>query len=292
VTVAVAVGVGLFALGLSVSGVRTRLGSASPARHGSAVLGDFLVATVAVVGFVALAYFLRTQRRRKRDEADWFYKKLRVRLRWRVAIAVFVFAALVASILAVASFLYGHAPSSLVVRGITAHAHARAGVPRAGFHAHVHRGAVPVHVFWTILVIVEAAAVVAVIVFVLLRKRLAWALRAKPDSGEAATELTQAVAVGMDDPSAERDPRRAVIKAYARMESAFGESGVRRRASEAPVEYLERALPEVRVSGGSVSRLTALFERARFSHHEIGEPMRRQALAALRHVQGELEGKR
>jgi hypothetical protein len=39
---------------------------------------------------------------------------------------------------------------------------------------------------------------------------------------------------------------------------------------------------------GSVHRLTGLFERAKFSHHDIGEADRGQAIAALRAVRQDL----
>jgi len=126
---------------------------------------------------------------------------------------------------------------------------------------------------------------VALVALVLLRKRRASQLAAD----EPQTPLVGAVAAGMDDLASERDPRRAVIKAYARMEGALGESGVPRRPYEAPLEYLESALLRLRVSGQSVARLTSLFERARFSQHEIQEPMRREALSALADLQAELE---
>ena len=44
-------------------------------------------------------------------------------------------------------------------------------------------------------------------------------------------------------------------------------NGIRRRPSDAPLEYLNRVLGELSVSPASVRRLTQLFERAKFSHH-------------------------
>jgi hypothetical protein len=85
------------------------------------------------------------------------------------------------------------------------------------------------------------------------------------------------------------DPRAAVLAAYARMEAALAAAGLARRASEAPREYLARF--EAGLGGGRrpAERLTALFERARFSPHPIGERTRSEALEALTALRAELE---
>jgi hypothetical protein len=104
-------------------------------------------------------------------------------------------------------------------------------------------------------------------------------------------QLTVSEAIGetLDDLRAERDPRKAVIEAYAKMERALATRGLPRRESEAPVEYLQRILDAVRASQHSVRRLTRLFERARFSPHEIDERMKDDAIDALTGLRAELE---
>jgi Domain of unknown function (DUF4129) len=92
----------------------------------------------------------------------------------------------------------------------------------------------------------------------------------------------------LDDLRAEPDPRRAVIRTYARMERTFGAHGVPRRPFEAPLEYLERLLGVVEASAHSVRRLTQLFERARFSEHEVDQHMRDEAIEALVALREEL----
>jgi multisubunit Na+/H+ antiporter MnhB subunit len=91
---------------------------------------------------------------------------------------------------------------------------------------------------------------------------------------------------------AETDPRRAIIAAYARVERLFGSFGLPRDPSEAPVEYLERVLPELRASGSALRRLTRLFERAKFSTHDVDLSMRDDAIAALILVRDELRASR
>lgn len=92
----------------------------------------------------------------------------------------------------------------------------------------------------------------------------------------------------LDDLRNEPDLRRAIIAAYARMEHALAVGGMPRRPSEAPFEYVERALGELEASATSARRLTDLFEWAKFSHHEPGPEMRDEAIEALVAVRDEL----
>jgi hypothetical protein len=85
------------------------------------------------------------------------------------------------------------------------------------------------------------------------------------------------------------DPRAAVLAAYARMEAALARAGLGRRPSEAPREYLTRFEAALGIDPRPAERLTALFERARFSPHAIGEPLRAEALDALMALRLELE---
>jgi NADH:ubiquinone oxidoreductase subunit 6 (subunit J) len=91
---------------------------------------------------------------------------------------------------------------------------------------------------------------------------------------------------------AEKDPRRAIIAAYARVERLFATYGLPRDPSEAPLEYLDRVLPALRASGSALRRLTALFEWAKFSAHDVDQPMRDQAIEALVAVRDELRANR
>jgi hypothetical protein len=107
-----------------------------------------------------------------------------------------------------------------------------------------------------------------------------------------ADDTAEAVAAILDDTLQdirdERDPRRAVVAAYARMERALAAHGLPRQRSEAPAEYLERALEELSASASSASRLTRLFEWARFSDHPVEPGMKEEAIQALEAVRDEL----
>jgi uncharacterized protein DUF4129 len=112
--------------------------------------------------------------------------------------------------------------------------------------------------------------------------------RSRISEPSVAELLALALAESLEDILTERDPRRAVIAAYARMERVLGAAGVPRAPHEAPFEYVGRALLDLDVGEPSVRRLTLLYERARFSTHEIDETMRAEAIAALDAVQAEL----
>lgn len=103
-----------------------------------------------------------------------------------------------------------------------------------------------------------------------------------------AAVLAAALEQTIADLRAEPDPRRAVIGAYAQMERALAGVGLERAHSEAPREYLERVLPEVGASADSVTRLTSLFERAKFSPHAIDETMKEAAISALEALRDDL----
>jgi hypothetical protein len=101
-------------------------------------------------------------------------------------------------------------------------------------------------------------------------------------------EMALALDESLDDLRSEPDIRRAIIAAYARMEQALAAVGIPRRPSETPLEYLARALHALDASAGAVTRLTDLFEWAKFSHHQPDESMRDDAIAALVALRDEL----
>jgi hypothetical protein len=100
--------------------------------------------------------------------------------------------------------------------------------------------------------------------------------------------LDEVLADTLDDLRAERDPRKAVIGAYARMERLFAAHQVPREESETPQQYVERVLARLQVSSFGVRRLTQLYERARFSPHTVDAGMKDDAIAALEGLRAEL----
>jgi uncharacterized protein DUF4129 len=115
----------------------------------------------------------------------------------------------------------------------------------------------------------------------------AWRARARslpPPAPDLTAALAEVIDDTLDDLRAERDPRRAVIAAYARLERVLAAYGAPRQASEAPEEYLERVLVDLEVPRGAVSRLTALYSRAKFSQHGVVVSMKDEAIEALETV--------
>lgn len=102
-------------------------------------------------------------------------------------------------------------------------------------------------------------------------------------------ELAATVETTIEDLRNERDARRAVIAAYAQMERTLAAHGLRRNASEAPFEYLGRVLRGFDVRDSAVRTLTALFEYAKFSPHEIDAAMKEEAIVALLAIRDDLQ---
>jgi hypothetical protein len=142
---------------------------------------------------------------------------------------------------------------------------------------------------WLPLMIVAGAAV-ALVAYQGARARRGAALDPRSDE-ELVDELATLIEDTLDDLRREPDPRRAVISAYARMERVLAAFGVPRLPFEAPLEYLQRASPDLEHVPGAarlVFELTHLYERAKFSPHEIDVEMKEQAIATLESLRAEL----
>jgi hypothetical protein len=139
---------------------------------------------------------------------------------------------------------------------------------------------------WAPLIATGMIALIALAVFVttVMRRRDLEARQARTIE-EA---LAQVMDDALDDLRAERDPRKAIIAAYARMERLLAGFGRARAPAEAPFEYLARVLIELRVSRHPVEALTELFERAKFSVHALGAEDKSRAIKALETVRDEL----
>jgi hypothetical protein len=140
---------------------------------------------------------------------------------------------------------------------------------------------------WAPAIIILSIAVVAAIVVTYLMFRNP--PRRPPTKAEIANKLSTLLDESLDDLRAERDPRKAVIATYARMERVLAGFGFPRADAEAPREFLGRVLRDLlEASADAVSRLTALFERAKFSQHSIDPGMKSEAIDALVEMRDEL----
>jgi len=120
---------------------------------------------------------------------------------------------------------------------------------------------------------------------------LFWAFRSQrlPEGDTDAIPIQDTMNAGRVDLESITDPREAVIACYSQMRRAAVSAGTKVAASDTPIEALARLLQHHRASERSSTRLTELFERARFSPHQIDESMRLSALDALDKVRAEME---
>jgi hypothetical protein len=143
----------------------------------------------------------------------------------------------------------------------------------------------PEFAVWPVVAVVALLAVAGVALWLSARGRRA---AMAPPVATPAEALADVLAETLDDLRAERDPRRAVIAAYARMERGLAASGLPRSEAEAPEEYLARVLDDIEISPRAAGRLTALFAWARFSMHDVRPEMKDEAIETLEQVQREL----
>jgi hypothetical protein len=71
------------------------------------------------------------------------------------------------------------------------------------------------------------------------------------------------------------------------MERLMARDGVARGAHEAPMEYLGRVTLHGHHRVAAVHRLTALFQRGRFSHRPVDEEMRQRAIDAVQELEAD-----
>jgi hypothetical protein len=117
----------------------------------------------------------------------------------------------------------------------------------------------------------------ALLALVIARRR-----RPAPEpSEERRVAVNVAAGNSIADVRRERDPRRAIIAAYGRMERLLADVGAPRLAAETQYEYLGRVLTEAHAPPDAALELTALFVEARFSEHELTQANRSDALDAL-----------
>jgi hypothetical protein len=110
----------------------------------------------------------------------------------------------------------------------------------------------------------------------------------KPPAPIAAESVVDALDESLDALLAIPDPRRAIIAAYSFMERSMERVGLPRQRHEAPMEFMARVLESLMGLSSDVTQLTHLFEIAKFSHHEIDEEMRSDAVLALSRIRVQL----
>ncbi len=140
-------------------------------------------------------------------------------------------------------------------------------------------------VSWLPIAIVVGLVVAGIVAYVVSERR---ARRGRRSGAALAEQLAVVLDETLDDLRAEKDPRRAIIAAYARLERVLAANGVPRHSAETSNEYLPRVLHDLALDSRAVERLTALFTRAKFSQHDVDSAMKEEAIDALEQVRDEL----
>ncbi len=138
---------------------------------------------------------------------------------------------------------------------------------------------------WLLVPVAVTFAILTPAAVVIRRRRLK---RGEAMHGGETSAFGRAVRASIAALESERDPRTAILRAYARMEQAFGDVEIVRAADETASEFLARTVRRLPVSAGAAAALTERFEEVRFSTHLITEADREQALASLHRVEQEL----
>ena len=274
-------GIGLLVL-LSVvafasrSGLDHRRGSAPSERYTSYAVTVFVILFVLLIPVAVYAFTIRLRDRRLRAHKSLKARFFASAARWS-ALALIVF---------VSFYLHNRHPHLLqnlnpFHQPDTAAAHA---------HDNTHKASNPKFqwsVLWIALVLFAGIAA-----YWFFRLRTAKPVLQWPNAQELAVseDLAAGIDDAIDDLEAEPDARRAVIAAYARMEAVLGRNGFQRVPSETAIEYLRRVLLGLTSRGDAVTRLTGLFQQAKFSKNEIDGAMKQAAIGALREIRTGLAG--
>jgi hypothetical protein len=102
-------------------------------------------------------------------------------------------------------------------------------------------------------------------------------------------DLVAAVDAGLEELSdTDRDPRRAVIACWVRLEDAAAAAGTPRHAGDSPADLVGRLLAEQRVDARLLAALAAVYREARYATHTVDDRMRAQAVSALERLRDDL----
>ncbi len=260
----------------SRSGITHRSESAPSDRYTSYALTVFLILFVLMIPVAVYSFVMRLRETAESRRAKSFKARLYASaLRWSVLVVI-VF---------VSFYLHNRHPHLL--QNLNPFRQPNTKVPHT--HDQTHKVSNPKFqwtVLWVALVLLAGIAAYGTY-----RWRTSKpALRPRVHEPTVSEDLAATIGDAIDDLEAEPDARRAVIAAYARMEAVLGRNGFQRAPSETAIEYLRRILLGLTSRGDAVTRLTDLFQRAKFSKSEIDGTMKQDAIGALREIRDGLTG--
>ncbi|RZU52118.1 uncharacterized protein DUF4129 [Krasilnikovia cinnamomea] len=146
------------------------------------------------------------------------------------------------------------------------------------------------------VLVVTGLIVLALIVWALVRDQARRRARrggrrvtrqAEPGSAE---DIVAVLDAGLDELSdADRDPRRAVIACWVRLEQAAAAAGTPRHPGDTPTDLIARLLAEQHVDAQVLAAFAAVYREARYATtHTVDERMRGQARTALQQLRADL----
>ncbi|MBB4766393.1 DUF4129 domain-containing protein [Amorphoplanes digitatis] len=142
---------------------------------------------------------------------------------------------------------------------------------------------------------VLALAILGLVVWAVLRHQLGrrgtrkGRLDTRRREPRTAEDLVAALDAGLQELSdTDRDPRRAVIACWVRLEDAAAAAGTPRHAGDSPTDLVARLLAEQRVDAGVLTPFAAVYRQARYATHTVDDQMRRQARTALERLRADL----
>ena len=149
-------------------------------------------------------------------------------------------------------------------------------------------------VAWVVIA-VAGLSVVVLVTWAVLRDRSRRRVRrgtrragARPEA-RTAEDLVAALDAGLQELSdTDRDPRRAVIACWVRLEQAAAAAGTPRHAGDSPTDLVARLLAEQRVEAAVLTPFADVYRQARYATHTVDDQMRRQARAALERLRADL----
>ncbi|GAA2490316.1 DUF4129 domain-containing protein [Winogradskya humida] len=149
-------------------------------------------------------------------------------------------------------------------------------------------------VAWIVIGVALAAVLVLVTVALLRdvarRRGPRKGKRASPRSNaRAAEDIVAAVDAGLQElTDADRDPRRAVIACWVRLEQAAAAAGTPRHAGDSPTDLVARLLNEQNLDTAVLTPFAHVYRQARYATHTVDDQMRQQARAALERLRTDL----
>ncbi|AGL14608.1 DUF4129 domain-containing protein [Actinoplanes sp. N902-109] len=152
-----------------------------------------------------------------------------------------------------------------------------------------------VHTAAWIVLVIAGALVVGLVIWALFRDvaRRRGARRGKraPTRSDARTQedLVAAVDAGLQELSDnDRDPRRAVIACWVRLEDAAAAAGTPRHAGDSPTDLVARLLAEQQLDAAVLTPFAHVYRQARYATHTVDDQMREQARSALQRLRTDL----